>query len=73
MEEVQKFVQSDSKWLAFIIDQITANALKYVNEGGEIFSDLRRIMKKTIAYSRYRHWDKARRYTSCVRKRIHRF
>ncbi len=38
MEEVQKFVQSDSKWLAFIIDQITANALKYVNEGGEIFS-----------------------------------
>ncbi|MBK5429723.1 sensor histidine kinase [Bacillus sp. TH25] len=36
MEEVQKFVQSDSKWLAFIIDQITANALKYVNEGGEI-------------------------------------
>ncbi|OSX89737.1 Phosphate regulon sensor protein PhoR (SphS) [Bacillus mycoides] len=37
MEEAQKFVQSDSKWLAFIIDQITANALKYVNDGGEIF------------------------------------
>ncbi|PGT59756.1 sensor histidine kinase [Bacillus thuringiensis] len=36
MEEAQQFVQSDSKWLAFIIDQITANALKYVNEGGKI-------------------------------------
>ncbi|MGE7625407.1 sensor histidine kinase [Viridibacillus sp. NPDC096237] len=36
IEEAQQFVQSDSKWLTFIIDQITANALKYVNEEGEI-------------------------------------
>ncbi|HFF3743252.1 sensor histidine kinase [Bacillus cereus] len=36
MKEEQQFVQSDSKWLAFILDQITANALKYVNEEGEI-------------------------------------
>ncbi|MDF2670191.1 MAG: sensor histidine kinase [Paenibacillus sp.] len=29
-------VHSDSKWLAFIVDQLMANALKYTGEGGEI-------------------------------------
>ncbi|MBM7553438.1 sensor histidine kinase [Thalassobacillus pellis] len=29
-------VQSDSKWLGFIIDQVMANALKYTEEGGKI-------------------------------------
>jgi len=32
----QRFVQSDSKWLGFIIDQIISNSLKYTNEGGSI-------------------------------------
>lgn len=36
MNDVQQFVQSDSKWLVFIIDQITSNALKYTPEGGSI-------------------------------------
>ncbi|MCR8658670.1 sensor histidine kinase [Paenibacillus endoradicis] len=36
MDEIRQFVQSDSKWLAFIVDQITANALKYTYEEGEI-------------------------------------
>jgi len=36
MNDVQQFIQSDSKWLSFIIDQITANALKYTPDGGSI-------------------------------------
>lgn len=36
MEEAGYDVQSDSKWLAFILDQITANSLKYTNEGGQV-------------------------------------
>jgi signal transduction histidine kinase len=36
MEDTDCFVQSDSKWLAFIIDQITANSLKYTHEGGQL-------------------------------------
>jgi signal transduction histidine kinase len=36
MYEAQQFVQSDSKWLGFIIDQIIANALKYTGDGGDI-------------------------------------
>lgn len=36
MEETRCEVQSDSKWLAFIIDQITANSLKYTKEGGQL-------------------------------------
>ncbi|MFJ7737692.1 sensor histidine kinase [Lysinibacillus sp. NPDC097287] len=37
MDEGEHFVQSDSKWLAFIINQIITNALKYTNEGGGIY------------------------------------
>jgi signal transduction histidine kinase len=36
MEETEQFVQSDSKWLGFVIDQLIANSLKYTNEGGQI-------------------------------------
>lgn len=36
MDDGQLFVQSDSKWLLFILDQITSNALKYTPEGGSI-------------------------------------
>jgi signal transduction histidine kinase len=36
MEESQQVIQSDSKWLAFILDQIVVNALKYTNEEGKI-------------------------------------
>ncbi|MBJ7995898.1 sensor histidine kinase [Bacillus mycoides] len=36
MDDIQQFIQSDSKWLAFIIDQVIANALKYGNENGTI-------------------------------------
>ncbi|MFJ7933850.1 sensor histidine kinase [Sporosarcina sp. NPDC096371] len=36
MKDGQSFVQSDSKWLTFIINQIITNALKYTNEGGDI-------------------------------------
>ncbi|MBP3964959.1 sensor histidine kinase [Paenibacillus lignilyticus] len=32
----EMFVASDSKWLAFMIDQIMANALQYTAEGGEV-------------------------------------
>ncbi|WP_081799488.1 ATP-binding protein [Neobacillus jeddahensis] len=34
MDELTPFVQSDSKWLGYMIDQIIANSLKYTNEGG---------------------------------------
>lgn len=30
------YVHSDSKWLAYVIDQLVANALKYTGEGGTI-------------------------------------
>ncbi|QGQ98877.1 sensor histidine kinase [Paenibacillus psychroresistens] len=36
MYETPQFIQTDSKWLGFIIDQIIANALKYTGDGGEI-------------------------------------
>ncbi|MFJ7983529.1 sensor histidine kinase [Lysinibacillus xylanilyticus] len=36
MNEGENFVQSDSKWLAFIFNQIITNALKYTNEGEDI-------------------------------------
>jgi signal transduction histidine kinase len=36
MDETEQFVQSDSKWLGFVIDQLIANSLKYTNEGGQI-------------------------------------
>lgn len=36
LEEGQPFVQSDSKWLVFIINQIITNALKYTHEDGDI-------------------------------------
>jgi signal transduction histidine kinase len=36
MREEGQYVQSDSKWLGFVIDQIISNSLKYTNEGGEI-------------------------------------
>lgn len=36
MEDSEQFVQSDSKWLSFIIDQILSNSLKYTSEGGKI-------------------------------------
>lgn len=32
----QQFVQSDSKWLGFILNQIVSNSLKYTNDGGSI-------------------------------------
>src|SRR5690606_27029592 len=31
-----QYVQSDSKWLGFVIDQLLTNALKYTDEGGKI-------------------------------------
>lgn len=36
MEAKEQFVQSDSKWLGFVIDQIIANSLKYTDENGKI-------------------------------------
>lgn len=36
MDDEKQFVQSDSKWLGFVIDQIIANSLKYTNDGGKI-------------------------------------
>ncbi|MGE7837067.1 sensor histidine kinase [Viridibacillus arvi] len=36
LDEGEQFVQTDSKWLAFIFNQILTNALKYTNEGGSI-------------------------------------
>lgn len=36
MNEEAFYVQSDSKWLGFAIDQIIANALKYSGTGGKI-------------------------------------
>lgn len=36
MEDLKQFVQSDSKWLGFVIDQLIANSLKYTDEGGNI-------------------------------------
>ncbi|MCH1624499.1 sensor histidine kinase [Ferdinandcohnia quinoae] len=36
MDETEQLVQSDSKWLGFVIDQILANSLKYTNDGGKI-------------------------------------
>ncbi|MCF6408176.1 sensor histidine kinase [Pseudalkalibacillus salsuginis] len=32
----RRFIQSDRKWLSFILDQIVANSLMYTDEGGEI-------------------------------------
>lgn len=32
-------VQSDSKWLKFIVNQLLTNSLKYTDEGGDIFID----------------------------------
>lgn len=34
MENLEQIVISDSKWLAFVIDQILSNALKYTKKGG---------------------------------------
>lgn len=36
MTDVEMNVQSDSKWLGFVIDQIIANSLKYTDVKGEI-------------------------------------
>jgi signal transduction histidine kinase len=36
MYEAPQFIQTDSKWLGFIIDQIIANSLKYTEDGGSI-------------------------------------
>ena len=36
LDEEHTFAQSDSKWLAYIIDQIVANSLKYTSEDGAI-------------------------------------
>jgi signal transduction histidine kinase len=36
MDEGGQLVQSDRKWLGFIIDQIVSNSLKYTGVGGEI-------------------------------------
>jgi signal transduction histidine kinase len=36
MDEEELWVQSDSKWLGFVIDQIIANALKYTHEDGKV-------------------------------------
>ncbi|MDA1760316.1 ATP-binding protein [Bacillus cereus] len=33
---LQLLVESDTKWLSFIVDQIVANALKYTDSNGEI-------------------------------------
>lgn len=36
MDDSTQFVQSDSKWLGFVIDQIIANSLKYTDTDGKI-------------------------------------
>jgi signal transduction histidine kinase len=36
LESKEQYVQSDSKWLGFVIDQIIANSLKYTDENGKI-------------------------------------
>jgi signal transduction histidine kinase len=36
LDENKQFVQSDSKWLGFVVDQVIANSLKYTNDGGDI-------------------------------------
>lgn len=39
-------VQSDSKWLKFIINQLLTNSLKYTNEGGEVLINTRDTPKE---------------------------
>src|SRR5699024_9056753 len=36
MDDREQFVQSDKKWFSFIIDQLLANALKYIEKDGVI-------------------------------------
>ncbi|MGK4468469.1 sensor histidine kinase [Mammaliicoccus sciuri] len=36
IDEIEKYVQSDNKWLLFIIDQFISNSLKYTNSNGKI-------------------------------------
>lgn len=36
MDDSTQFVQSDSKWLGFVIDQIIANSIKYTERGGKV-------------------------------------
>jgi signal transduction histidine kinase len=40
MADEDVYVQTDSKWLSFIVDQIMVNALKYTVENGSIFCSL---------------------------------
>lgn len=35
-EDIGEIVQSDRKWLQYIVDQLIGNALKYTDEGGEV-------------------------------------
>ncbi|WP_078380543.1 sensor histidine kinase [Sutcliffiella halmapala] len=50
IDDIDHFVQSDSKWLSYVIDQLIANALKYTNDGGNIVITLKddRKEKKLI-------------------------
>lgn len=36
MDDSTQFVQSDSKWLGFVIDQIIANSINYTERGGKV-------------------------------------
>lgn len=36
LESKDQFVQSDDKWLGFVVDQIISNAIKYTDENGHI-------------------------------------
>lgn len=36
MDDSTQFVQSDSKWLGFVIDQIIANSIKYTERDGKV-------------------------------------
>ncbi|MDT3958575.1 ATP-binding protein, partial [Staphylococcus kloosii] len=35
-DEIEKHVQSDNKWLLFILDQFISNSLKYTDDNGKI-------------------------------------
>jgi signal transduction histidine kinase len=48
MTDNVQVVQSDSKWLGYVIDQIIANALKYTDDGGKISIEFEEDQKEKM-------------------------
>jgi signal transduction histidine kinase len=47
IDEFHEIITTDSKWLAFILEQLLSNAIKYTNQGGIKISYEKRILKIT--------------------------